>query len=110
MKLPYAEHAVVDIRKLRDYCLNPSHSDGKHKARLFQSQLGMTSGDAEQLRLLLLDVVLRTEAVLGRRDQFGQRYAIDLELTWHNKKAVIRSGWIIEHGSTKPRLTACYPL
>ncbi len=27
--LPYAENAVVDILKLRDYCLNPEHDDGK---------------------------------------------------------------------------------
>ena len=110
MKVPYAENAVVDIRKLRDYCLNPSHSDGKHKARLFQSYLGLTSKDAEQLRLILLDVVQHQEAEFGRRDQFGQRYTVDFELTWHNKKALIRSGWILEHGSNVPRLTTCYPL
>ena len=36
---PNAEYAVVDIRKLRDYCLNFEHSTDKHKARLFQSTL-----------------------------------------------------------------------
>lgn len=40
--IPNAKNAVVDIRKLRDYCLNPEHDDGKHKARLFSSVLGMT--------------------------------------------------------------------
>jgi len=35
MIIPNAERAVVDIRKLRDYCLNPLHDDGKHKAQLF---------------------------------------------------------------------------
>jgi hypothetical protein len=35
MLIPDAENAVVDIRKLRDYCLNLEHDDGKHKARLF---------------------------------------------------------------------------
>lgn len=34
MLVPNAERAVVDIRKLRDYCLDPTHDDGKHKARL----------------------------------------------------------------------------
>lgn len=110
MKVPYAENAVVDIRKLRDYCLNLNHSDGKHKARLFQSYLGLTSENAEQLRLILLNVVQKKEAELGRRDQFGQRYTVDFELIWQNKQALIRSGWILEHGSTAPRLTTCYPL
>ena len=30
MVIPNAEHAVVDIRKLRDYCLDPLHPEGKH--------------------------------------------------------------------------------
>ena len=50
MLIPNAENAVVDIRKLRDYCLNPEHDDGKHKARLFSSILGMTPDNAEKLR------------------------------------------------------------
>ncbi|MDB9478860.1 hypothetical protein PN463_09555 [Dolichospermum circinale CS-537/03] len=45
--LPNAENAVVDIRKLRDYSLNPNHSTGKDKARLFSSILGMTAENAE---------------------------------------------------------------
>jgi len=36
MKVPNADRAVVDIRKLRDYCLNLLHDEGKHKARLFE--------------------------------------------------------------------------
>ena len=32
MKIPNAERAIVDIRKLRGYCLNPQHVKGKHKA------------------------------------------------------------------------------
>ena len=34
MKLPYGAHAVVDIAKLRDYCLSAEHPRGRHKARL----------------------------------------------------------------------------
>ena len=50
MKLPNADQAVVDIAKLRDYCLNPLHPVGKHKARVFRSALGFTIDDAERLR------------------------------------------------------------
>jgi hypothetical protein len=46
MLVPHSENAVVDIRKLRDYCLSPTHDDGKHKARLFLSILKMTAADA----------------------------------------------------------------
>ncbi len=57
MIIPNAERAVVDVRKLRDYCLNSTHDEGKHKARLFESMLGMTANDAEELRRILLEVI-----------------------------------------------------
>jgi hypothetical protein len=108
--IPNAEHAVVDIRKLRDYCLNPNHDDGKHKARLFATILGMTAEDAEALRETLLEVVITHEAKAGRVDEFGQRYSIDFTIQWKGKSAILRSGWIVEHNSAIPRLTTCYPL
>ena len=110
MLIPNADQAVVDVRKLRDYCLNSGHDDGKHKARLFLSILGMTARDAAALRLILLEVVKTDKAELGRRDRFGQRYTLDFDLKWQNRNAVLRSGWIIEHGTEIPRLTTCYPL
>lgn len=110
MLIPNAENAVVDIRKLRDYCLNSDHDEGKHKARLFSSIIGMTAENAEDLRQILLEVIKTHEAKLGRRDDFGQRYTLDFPLEWQNKSATIRTGWIIEHDSNIPRLTTCYPL
>ncbi len=108
--LPNAENAVVDIRKLRDYCLNPEHDEGKHKARLFSSILGITADNAEELRQIILKVVKTHEVVLQRRDEFGQRYTLDFTLEWQDRSATIRSGWIIKEGSDVPRLTTCYPL
>ncbi len=110
MIIPNAENAIVDIRKLRDYCLNPAHKDGKHKARLFASILGMTADDADDLRQILLEVVQVQEARLGRQDDFGQRYTLDFTIAWQNKEATLRSGWIIEYGAESPKLTTCYPL
>ncbi|MBD2071604.1 hypothetical protein H6F93_29490 [Leptolyngbya sp. FACHB-671] len=110
MLIPNAENAVVDIRKLRDYCLNLEHDDGKHKARLFSSILGMTADNAEELRQILFEVVKVQAAPLGRRDEFGQRYTLDFTIEWQNKSATLRSGWLIEHGSEIPKLTTCYPL
>lgn len=110
MLIPNAEKAAVDIRKLRGYCLNPEHDDGKHKARLFLSFLGMTANNAEELRQILLEVVQFHEAQLGRQDEFGQRYTVDFKIEWQNRSATLRSGWIIEYDSEIPRLTTCYPL
>lgn len=110
MKLPYAENASVDIRKLRDYSLNLAHDTGKHKARKFVSALGMTEANADELRQILLDVVTTHEADLFTKDPYGQRYRIDFVLEWEGKRAMVRSGWIIEEGSKTPRLTSCYVL
>ena len=110
MKIPNAERAVVDIRKLRDYCLNPQHDKGKHKARLFTSLLGMDSGDAEELRNALLEAVKTKDAQLGKTDAYGQRYTLDFTLNWRGKQARIRSAWIIETGSDISKLTTVFPL
>ena len=110
MKLPGGDTAIVDQQKLTGYCLNPDHPRGKHKARVFATALGITADDAEDLRVLLLQAVKTSDAQLGRRDAYGQRYTVDFLLAWHDKQAMVRSGWIIEHDSDTPRLTTCYPL
>jgi hypothetical protein len=110
MLIPNAGQAIADVRKLRDYCLNPMHHEGRHKARLFAAALGMTADDAEYLRRALLQAVKTHDVSLARCDEYGQRYLVDFVLEWRGKRALIRSGWIIEHGSGTPRLTTCYPL
>jgi hypothetical protein len=67
MKLPNATHAVVDVAKLRDYCLNPGHARGRHKARVFASVLGIRREHAELLRKALLEAALSNEAIPGER-------------------------------------------
>ncbi len=63
MKIPNADKAVVDIRKLREYCLSMDHPRGKHKARVFRTVLGLTANDAEELQKTLLAIVLTHDAV-----------------------------------------------
>jgi hypothetical protein len=67
MRLPNPEIAVVDVRKLRDYCLNPAHPRGKHKAQVFSAALGLDADDAEELRETLLSAARSEEAVTVRR-------------------------------------------
>lgn len=110
MPIPHAERAEIALAKLRDYCLNPLHDEGKHKARVFASALGMTAADAEALRELLLVAVQTRDAQPGFRDAYGQRYTVDMPVEWEGRRAIIRSGWILEHGSNVPRLTSCFVL
>ena len=108
MLLPNGERAIVDIRKLRDYCLNPDNPRGSGKARVFASALGITAEDAPKFREKLLEVARTEEAELGELDIYGQRYTVDFEMVTEVGRAVVRSGWTILHGETKPRLTTCY--
>jgi len=108
MLLPNGSRAIVDIRKLRDYCLNPDNPRGSRKARVFRSALGMTKSDAPALRQKLLHVAASEQTNVGEMDRYGQRYTIDFELQRGMRKVVVRSGWIILSNETMPRLTTCY--
>ena len=110
MLIPNADNAIIDIGKLRDYCLNPEHDKGKHKAKLFSSILGMKAENAEELSQILFEVIRTHEAQLGKRDEYGQRYTLDFTIEWQNKRSTLRSSWIIEYNIGVPRLTSCYPL
>jgi hypothetical protein len=110
MKLPNAERALVDLRKLRDYCLNPEHPRGQHKARLFQSALGWTIDHAEEVRQTLLRSARSEEAVFLSRDDYGQRYAVDFSIQSDRGVATVRSLWMVRAGEDFPRLTTCYVL
>jgi hypothetical protein len=80
MLLPNGKLAIVDIRKLREYCLNPDNPRGSAKARVFASALGITAKDADKLRAKLLDVAASEDAAIGELDLYGQRYTIDFEM------------------------------
>lgn len=108
MKLPNAEQAVVEEQKLSDYCLNQNHANGKHKAYVFQSALGIGLAEAEELRKALLHAVQSYEAQLHKSNQYGQKYIIDFPLIRDEKQAMIRSVWIVRYEENFPRLVSCY--
>lgn len=110
MRLPAGENAIVEIAKLRDYCLNPVHPRGRHKARVFASVLGLTPLDAEFLREELLRAAREADATAGDRDEYGERYTVDFELVRGDRRAGVRSVWIMRHAESIPRLTSCYVL
>jgi len=110
MKLPGAERAIVDTAKLRNYCLNEQHPRGRHKAHVFALALGITTAEADVLRSALLNAAIESEAVAAERDDYGQRYVLDFEMTGPRGRATVRSSWIILHGEDFPRMTSCYVL
>ncbi len=108
--LPNSDRAVVEIAKLQGYCLKKEHARGRHKARVFESALGLRSEDAEILRQAILDAARREEATLGGEDQYGARYLLDFEMSGPSGRAWVRSIRIVLRSETFPRLTSCYVL
>ncbi len=110
MKLPNAEQALIDPRKLTDYCLNREHDDGKHKAGLFEELLAISLASSDRLIEMLERAARESDAVAGRRDQYGQRYVIDFQAQGVSETFTMRSAWIIRTDETFPRLVTCYIL
>ncbi len=109
MTLPNGERAIVDIRKLQEYCLNSQHPRGRNKARVFAS-VGIRSDDAEALRTALSAAARDAEARLGVVNPYGQRYVVDFDFVRQDRTIRIRSTWIVRSGEDLPRLTSCYVL
>jgi hypothetical protein len=61
-RLPHGDQAILDMRKIEDYCLNPSHPRGRHEARVFREALDLQRSDAAWLRGTLLEVAHSAEA------------------------------------------------
>ena len=109
MRLPSGDEAVVDIRKLLDYCLNPQHPRGRNKARVFVA-VGIKVSDAEELRDAILAAAREADAELGVADVYGQRYVVDFDFSREERTVRIRSTWIVRSEDGLPRLTSCYVL
>ncbi|CAN5218787.1 hypothetical protein BH09BAC4_BH09BAC4_47900 [soil metagenome] len=108
MLLPFAEKAYIDDQKLVGYCLSETHITGKHKARVFKSALGITAVDYLLLKEAILTGVLLNEAEAGGPNQQGDLYVVDFIVAHKDRKAPIRTAWIILFEESFPRLVSCY--
>ncbi len=108
MKLPNGSDAIVEQAKLVDYVLSPTHPIGRFKARFFAS-LGIGVDNWELLRSALLDFAANSDAKLGQKTLFGQKYLIPGHVAGPEGSAEIISVWIILIGEDTPRLVTVYP-
>jgi hypothetical protein len=106
--LPNSQNAIIEIAKLRDYCLNTDHPRGRHKARVFREALDLSVDNAEWLRQNLLEGIQSHTAEQQETDSFGSRWRLDLPLTRQGKFAVVRTVWIIKTGEQFPRFVTCW--
>ena len=108
MKLPNGEHADLG-EKLEEYSLNPLHRYGQHKARVFESALGITLANRDVLARALLAAAKNSNDFEASGDNgFGETFALRFRLTTEKGSAAVLSAWIIRHNEDFPRLTTCF--
>src|SRR5688500_9534564 len=108
-RMPNGERAIVDLRKLEDYCLSPLHVRGRHKARVFARRSAsiarMPPGSDKRCSKP------RARAKRSSRSkQVRKPLAIDTRLTRIGRTAVVRSVWIIRSGEDIPRFVTAWVL
>lgn len=59
------------------YCLNPNHSSGKHKAKVFASALGITADNFEVLYELIKKAAIEGEVIQENTTEFGQQFKVE---------------------------------
>jgi hypothetical protein len=107
-RLPNAQAAILDIRKLSGYSLNSEHPRGKNKARVFRRVLAIGHDDAVWLRQAILDAVVDADAFEDDITAFGTHWRADIRLTRHDRQAVVRTLWMIRTGDSVPRFISCW--
>lgn len=90
MKLANANRALVELEKLQTYILNPFHPLGKHKARVFDSALGLKL--VMPVTSELHYFVQRASAKLWKANGTNTASATSWTSRWNTRRlAVIRS-------------------
>jgi len=106
-RLPHGDQAILDMRKIEDYCLNPLHPRGRHKARVFREVLDLQRSDASWLRGALLEAARSAEAFRDGEDAWGTHWRLDANLRRQGKSTVVRTIWIVRTGESVPRFVTC---
>lgn len=101
--LPNYQNAIIPRSKLEDYALNPAHTDGQHKARLFKSILGFARTDWEQLSEAIRGELPFHEAIFNREDGWGRYYLVSLPILGPNgNEAMVTTVWVFRPGTDYP--------
>lgn len=108
MKLPSGERADLGT-KLEEYVLNPLHRQGRHKAHVFASALGITLASRNVLHQAILAAAAASDQAEARGDHgYGEVYVLRFPLETARGSAIVLTAWIVRHGEDFPRLTTCY--
>lgn len=109
MRLPAAERAIIDSRKITHYLLSTDHPVGRAKSQFFR-HVGFSHDRPDQLMSALREMAC-SGIVLDRVETvFGNKCIVDRELEtpagWSVK---VLSIWIVRKSGYPPRFVTAYP-
>lgn len=105
------ESIEIPPAKLTEYALNPEHIDGKHKAKVFESALGYTLDNYQDLIDNVYKNINNFPVVQIGNNEQGKLYRCDITITGPNgRTAVVRTGWIMKKETDFYRLTTIFVL
>jgi len=103
---------VVPKEKLTEYILNPDHDEGKHKAHLFKTLLGIELDDWEYLSVqfelgLINSQPLSLRDVKEYGDEHHLQFEVHMPIIGRNEEVmVVRTAWKIVDGGPPSLVTA----
>ncbi len=110
MKLPHAEYAFVEPRKVAAYLLNLQHPDGGPKAAFFL-RFGFDASQPEAMIEALLAHARSNPVARLQKSEIGTSYVVESPLqSPDGGNPRLRTVWLIEAGETAPRLLTAIPL
>ena len=107
-RMPNYKKAVIERNKLKNYLLNPSKSNGKHK---FFNGLGYNMKNYKKLETDLRTGISKNEASVSITNKYGHTvkgYNVDMQLGI-DSKAIVLTHWEAEGNSKIPRFITAYP-
>lgn len=110
MTVPNAAHCIIESDKVRDYLLNLAHPAGKGKAAFFVA-MGFRQSEWAPLANALRQLIQHSPITKTMTSRHGQKYIVDGPLvTPQGQLPLIRTVWVVDTGTDRPRLVTAYPL
>ncbi|WP_425504931.1 DUF6883 domain-containing protein [Puniceicoccus vermicola] len=88
--------------------MSPNHPRGKHKARVFETVLGISQDDWSLLEAAIRKSLSGAEWEFDGKDRYGSRFHVDLQIRLNERVGRIRTLWIVRKNENNPRLTSCF--
>lgn len=110
MKLVDQFEIEIADEKLLSYLLSPTHRIGNHKAEVFE-KVGLNQNNWKELKKILLQIATDGEANFQKENRFGKVYRVEEKTTTPSGEIIIlRTAWLVEHGSNTARFITAYPI